>query len=214
MPPIIKINPHSASSAELEPAINVLLEGGVIAGPTQTFYGLMAAADRPQALARVLELKGRDSRKPLLLLLDTSQRVLDYAQSLPKPAADLAGAFWPGPLTLLVPAKPGLDPALAGPSGSVGLRVEGLPIVRTLVQAVGRAVTGTSANPAGEPPARTIAEVLAYFGDSLDLILDGGPCPGGQASTMIGTCDSRPRLLRPGVLGLEELRATVPDLQT
>ncbi|MDY7002024.1 MAG: L-threonylcarbamoyladenylate synthase [Thermodesulfobacteriota bacterium] len=214
MPLIIKINPHAASPAGLEPAIKTLLRGGVIAGPTQTFYGLMAAADQPQAMARVLELKGRDSRKPLLLLLDTSQRVLDYAQSPPKSAADLAEAFWPGPLTLLVPAKPGLDPALAGPSGGVGLRVEGLPIVRTLVQALGRAVTGTSANPGGEPPARTMAEVLAYFGDSLDLILDGGPCPGAGPSTLIDACDSRPRLLRPGVLGLEELRAVVPDLQT
>jgi len=214
LPRIIKIDPHTVSSAGFEPAIKALLRGGVIAGPTQTFYGLMAAADQPQALARVLELKGRDSRKPLLLLLDTSQRVLDYAQSLPDSAADLAGAFWPGPLTLLVPAKPGLDPALAGPTGGVGLRVEGLPIVRALVQTLDRAVTGTSANPGGEPPARTIAEVLSYFGDSLDLILDGGPCPGGQASTLIDACDSRPRLLRPGVLGLEKLRAAVPDLQT
>ncbi|MBW2086379.1 MAG: Sua5/YciO/YrdC/YwlC family protein, partial [Deltaproteobacteria bacterium] len=109
---------------------------------------------------------------------------------------------------------PGQHPALIGPRDTVGLRVEGLPVIRTLVRALDRAVTGPSANPAGAPPALTADEVADYFGDGVDLILDGGPCPGGKPSTLIDTSTTPPRLLRDGPLNLDNLLAVVPDMRT
>jgi len=210
---VIRVDPGATQAEAVEPAAEVLLEGGVAAGPTQTFYGLMAAADRPEALARIVRMKGRAGEKPLLLLLDDCRRVEDYTDQWPETADLLAEAFWPGPLTLLVKARPGLPSALVGPDGTVGLRVEGLPVVRTLVRTLDRAVTGTSANPGGLLPAVTAAQAVAYFGKKLDLILDAGPCPGGPPSTIIDAGTSPLRLIRRGAIKQEELLALFPDLK-
>lgn len=212
MATIIKIDPNSATADQLQPAVDILRAGGVVAGPTQTFYGLMAAVDRMEALARIQWLKGRDSRKPLLLLLDTPQRMAEYAKEIPEAAAALAKAFWPGPLTILTPSVPGLHPSLVGSGGTVALRVEGLPVIRTLVRALGRAVTGTSANPGGQPPAVTAEEVVAYFGEAVDLVLDGGPCPGNRPSTLVEVSHPPARLIREGAIPRDALTKVIPDL--
>jgi len=210
---VVRAAPGATQAEAVKSAVEVLLRGGVAAGPTQTFYGLMAAADRPEALARIVRMKGRAGEKPLLLLLDDIRRVGDYADRWSETAALLAETFWPGPLTLLVKARPGLPPALVGPAGAVGLRVEGLPVVQTLVRTLDRAVTGTSANPGGLPPAETAAQAAAYFGKELDLILDAGPCPGGQPSTIIDTSSTPPHLIRQGAINREKLLALLPDME-
>ncbi|MBW2091436.1 MAG: threonylcarbamoyl-AMP synthase [Deltaproteobacteria bacterium] len=214
MPRILKVDPHQRDYMALRPAVMSLLHGEVVAGPTQTFYGLMASADQPEAIKRVMELKNRAPNKPLLLLLDRALRVGCYARYEPYSYKLLAKHFWPGPLTILLEAHPGQHPALIGPRETVGLRVEGLPVIRALVRTLDRAVTGTSANPAGEPPALTPEEVINYFGDNVDLIIDGGPCPGGKPSTLIDASTTPPRLLRDGPLSLDELLAVIPDLRT
>lgn len=214
MPEIIKINPQTTNPADLRPVVDVLLRGGLVAGPTETFYGLMAAADNRPALERVVRLKGRDGRKPLLLLLDQTERALCYGREIPDSARGLVGKFWPGPLTLLLMARPGLPEPLVGPARTVGVRVEGLPMVRWLVRCLDRAVTGTSANPGGLKPARTVEEVLHYFRDDLDLVIDSGPCPGGQPSTMVDVSLGRPRLIRDGPLSMNAMMAAAPDMRT
>ncbi|MBW1709647.1 MAG: threonylcarbamoyl-AMP synthase [Deltaproteobacteria bacterium] len=214
MPRIIKIDPNQCDYMALGPVVSSLLNGEIVAGPTQTFYGLMASADQPEAIKKVMALKNRPANKPLLLLLDRTLRVGCYARYQPYAFKLLAKKFWPGPLTILLEAHPGQHPALIGPRETIGLRVEGLPIIRVLVRALDRAVTGTSANPAGEPPALTPEEVINYFGNDVDLILDGGPCPGGKPSTMIDASTTPPRLLRDGPLSLDDLLAVLPDLRT
>ena len=194
--------------------VEVLLGGGVIAGPTQTFYALMAAADRNEALEKIVRLKGRDGSKPLLLLLDNMPRVKCYAKELPEDALGLVDEFWPGPLTLLLRARPGLHPSLVGPTRTVGVRVEGLASVRLLVRSLDRAVTGTSANPGGRPPARSPEEVLDYFGDDLDLVLDCGATPGGRPTTLIDVSLGPPRLIRDGGLSLNRMMRAAPTLRT
>ena len=213
-PRLLEIDKHKAQIKDLRPAIEVLLDGGVVAGPTETFYGLMASADRPEALERVLRMKGRDGNKPLLLLLDRPRRALCYAREIPESSEGLVRNFWPGPLTLLLRARPHIHVSLVGHTRTVGVRVEGLPAIRLLVRAMDRAVTGTSANPGGAPPARTAAEVAAYFHDDLDMILDAGPCPGGEPSTIIDASLGRPRLIRDGVIRIDQLRRAAPDLRT
>jgi L-threonylcarbamoyladenylate synthase len=208
------IRPDTTDYRQLLPVVEILLDGGVAAGPTQTYYGLMASADRAEAINRILAMKGRDSNKPLLLLLDRTERVSCYAKELPETAMGLVDRFWPGPLTMLFRARPGLHEALVGHTRTVGLRVEGLPIIQTLVRAMDRAVTGTSANPGGKKPARTVEEVQDYFGDKLDLIIDAGPCPGGPPSTLIDVSFGRPRLLRDGGLKINDMMAVAPDMRT
>ena len=208
----IEVDVDAVDPAELRPVVEVLRAGGVVAGPTETFYGLMGAADRPEALARIAALKGRDGSKPLLLLVDDSSRAAGYASEWPESAEILAERFWPGPLTLLVGACSGLSPELSGLDGRVGVRVSGLALVRHLVRILGRAVTGTSANIAGKPPAATADEAAAYFDGRVDMIVDGGRCAGGSPSTIVDAGSHPPRLIRSGVLDLAVLRMVVPDL--
>lgn len=214
MPSILKIDLRLSTYHELQPVVEVLLRGGLVAGPTQTFYGLMAAADRPEAMERIMALKGRNHRSALLLLIDRVERCRCYAKELPESAQGLVNKFWPGPLTLLLRARPGLHPALVGPRRTVGLRVEGLRVIRELVRALDRAVTGTSANLTGEPPAVNVQEVRDYFGDQVDLIIDGGVCPGGAPTTIIDASMGPPRLIRDGGLSLDEMMSVAPTLRT
>lgn len=214
MPPYLKIDPQTSDHKKLRPAAEVLLDGGVVAGPTETFYGLMAAADHPETLERLMKLKGRDGNKPLLLLVDRPERLICYVREIPEPAERLMKRFWPGALTLLFRAPRNLHPSLVGPRETVGLRVEGLASIRMLVRSIDRAITGTSANPGGMPPARRPEEVEDYFGDSIDLIIDGGECPGGAPSTIIDVSLGPPRLIRDGGLSLNEMFKTAPDMRT
>jgi len=209
---VIRLVDHGDRPDGLEESIDILRSGGVAAGPTETFYGLMASAGLDHAIERVADLKGREADKPLLLLIDRPERAADYAETWPEAARLLAGAFWPGPLTLLVPARKSLNPWLVGPGGRVGLRVCGLPLVRSLAAGLDAAVTGTSANPAGLPPAVSADEAAAYFTGRLDLIIDAGPCPGGEASTIVDVSARTPRLIRAGRISPEALRAVVPDV--
>jgi len=214
MPRILTIDPGQTDYFKIKPVVEVLLKGGVVAGPTETFYGLMASADQPEAITRIFELKSRPSEKPLLLLLDHPARMEAYGREISPEVKVLAEKFWPGPLTLLLKARPGLNSHLAGSRGIVGVRVEGLGLIRTIVKALDRAVTGTSANLSGEPAAGTAKEVEDYFGDEVDLILDAGPCPGGKASTVVDTSLSPPFLLRDGPVSLEALKVGLPDLRS
>jgi len=208
----LEIDSQETGTDILRPVIEVLAGGGIVAGPTQTYYGLMALDDRSESLSRVAELKGRPKDSPFLLLLDDVSRVGRYTDIISPPARQLMQEFWPGPLTLLFRSRPGLDPRLVGPDGTVGLRVEGLAVIRSIVRELGRAVTGTSANPTGHPPARTAGDVSEYFGDRVDLILDSGSCPGGKASTVIDANQFPPKLIRDGAVPLPDLLAIVPDL--
>jgi L-threonylcarbamoyladenylate synthase len=165
-------------------------------------------------MARIMRLKGREGDKPLLLLLDKKERALCYARELPESADGLIERFWPGPLSLLLRARPGIPSPLVGPTRTVGVRVEGMALIRMLVRALDRAVTGTSANPGGSPPARTAQQVEAYFHDDIDLILDTGPCRSEFPSTLVDVSLGRPRLVRHGALSLDEMMAAAPDMRT
>lgn len=196
----------------LKPAIEVLNAGGVIAGPTETSYGLMAAANNDAAIKKIFALKGREFDKPLLLLIDHPNRVDDYADNVSATAKTLMKTFWPGRMTILCQARPGLNLRLVGPSGTVALRQELLKPIRNLVQLLNTAVSGTSANPSSKPPATTAQEVEYYFGDTVDLILDGGPCSGDPPSTLVDSTSQPPKIIRQGILSIEEIRKAVPDI--
>jgi len=162
----------------------VLEESGLIALPTESFYGLAAAPFDEQALARLWQVKGRSEGKPILVLIGGESQLGPLIRSIPPAGRLLMKAFWPGPLTIVFPAAVGLSDAVTAGTGSVGVRFSSWEPLANLLRRVGP-MTGSSANREGQPPPRTAKEVQDSLGDVLDLIVDAGPTPGGRPSTVI-----------------------------
>jgi L-threonylcarbamoyladenylate synthase len=190
------------------------LDGGLIAGPTQSFYAFMALADKPKALERLAKLKaGRAIEQPFLLLIDSIPRAACYALETSEAAKLLMNRFWPGLLTLLFTGHSGLHPLLMGKANTVGLRVEGLGLVRRLIRMVDRGLTGTSANGHKSAPPTTADEVLANFDERIDLIIDSGPTSGRASSTIVDVSSAEPWIFRKGAIPCEDLATVCPNLK-
>lgn len=162
----------------------VLGKSGLIALPTESFYGLAVVPSDEQALARLWQVKGRSEGKPILVLIGDRSQLEPFVRSIPPAAIVLMNAFWPGPLTIVFPAAGELSDAVTAGTGSVGIRLSAWPPLVDLLRRVGP-VTGTSANVEGIPPPRRAEEVAHSLGDAVDLIVDAGPTPGGRPSTVI-----------------------------
>ena len=190
----------------------MLKGGGMVAFPTETFYGLGVNARDAAAVARVFVAKGRPADKPLLVLVDSLDMVPEVAAALPERAQYLIGRYWPGPLTLILPARPDLPAALTAGTGGIGVRLAAHPVAHALVRAAGVPVTAPSANAHGAPSPRTAAEVLSSLGGvpGLDLVLDAGSTPGGPPSTVIDVQVTPARVVRAGAvrLGPDDLGAS------
>ena len=162
----------------------VLGESGLIALPTESFYGLAVAPFDEQALAKLWQIKGRSQGKPILVLIGDRSQLEPFVRSVPRAADVLMNAFWPGPLTIVFAAASGLSNAVTAGTGSVGIRLSAWQPLIDLLRRVGP-VTGTSANREGMPPPRTAEEVQHNLGEELNLIIDAGTTPGGPPSTVI-----------------------------
>jgi L-threonylcarbamoyladenylate synthase len=185
---------------EIRAAIAALARGEVIAFPTETFYGLGVDAFDLEALARLRVLKGREVEKAISLLIDPSMLDLVAAEISPRARA-LMAAHWPGPLTIALPARPGLPEALVS-DGCVAVRHSPHPTAQALVAGLGRPVTATSANPAGATPVTTAGGVRAHFGDRC-LVVDGGRTTGGLPSTLVRVRGDTVEVLRAGAIRLD-----------
>ncbi|MFH1758659.1 MAG: L-threonylcarbamoyladenylate synthase [Pseudomonadota bacterium] len=194
-----------ADSQGIQQASQLILQGGVVAFPTETFYGLGADAGDVLALQKVFQIKGREENKPLLLLVADRAWVQDLVKKISPVADALIERFWPGPLTLVFEASVHLPPILTAKTGKVGLRVSSHPVAQALVQAVGRAVTGTSANLSGQPSPSWAAQVSRALGKKVDAILDGGKTAGGLGSTVLDVSAAWPKIIRRGAISQEEL---------
>ena len=185
-----------------------ILTGELVAFPTETVYGLGADASNDVAVAKIFAAKGRPADHPLIVHIASSAQVLDYASSVPPFAERLIKAFWPGPLTLILPRKPGVATAAAGGQNSIGLRCPAHPLALEFLQACKdlgiSGVAGPSANKFGRDSPTTAAHVQQEFGDAL-MVLDGGPCSVGIESSIVDCTRGQPVLLRPGVLTREQL---------
>ena len=180
--------------------------GGLVGFPTETVYGLGADASSDQAVAGIFAAKGRPSDHPLIVHVADAAQVSDYAASVPPFADRLIKAFWPGPLTVILPRKPGVAAAAAGGQDSIGLRCPSHPVALAFLKACNTGVAGPSANRFGRVSPTTAQHVQQEFGDSL-LVLDGGPCDVGIESSIVDCTRGRPVLLRPGVLTPAQLEA-------
>jgi L-threonylcarbamoyladenylate synthase len=184
----------------------------LLALPTETYYALAAHPFQEGALARLFTLKGRTPNKPALLLVSDLDMVSSVARDIPPRAYDLMRKFWPGPLTLILPARPDLSPRLTGNTDGVGVRQPRQEVTCRLIAALGFPVTGTSANRAGQPALTRADQVDSEFGADLALVLDAGPCPGGLPSTIVAVNVDPPRLFRTGAVNIADIRTVIPDL--
>jgi L-threonylcarbamoyladenylate synthase len=200
------------TSEAIAQAVAILKAGGLIGLPTETVYGLAADAANGDALAAVFALKGRPRFNPLIA--HVADRAAAEAIAVFDPlAARLADAFWPGPLTLVLPRRPGSvhDLATAGLE-TVAVRVPAHPVARSLLAAFGGPVAAPSANRSGHVSPTTAAHVDEAFGEDLALVLDGGPCDVGLESTVVATADGRAAVLRPGGLARGDIEAITGPL--
>ncbi len=204
--PVHRIDVLNPDRLLLRDTARLLKEGGLVVFPTETFYGLGAHAFSHEALHRIYRLKGRARHMPLLCLVDTVERVGAVASRIPDTARALMEAFWPGPLTLVLPPKPHIPEALVGPTGGVAVRWSPHPVAETLVSLLDSPLTGTSANVSGGPSPRQVGELCEVIRGGVDLILDAGPTQGGLPSTVLDCTRSPLRVLREGAVSSRELR--------
>lgn len=187
----------------VDTAKTVLEAGGVVALPTDTVYGVGVPAHNVDGIRRLYSIKGRDAAKAIPVLIAAAEDLEEVAQPDNR-ARKLAAAFWPGALTLVLPRQPHLPEALS-PYATIGVRVPDHPVALTLLRAVGPMAV-TSANRSGEPDSLTAAAVLEQLGGRIDMVLDGGPTPGGQPSTVVEFAGKTPKVLRSGPISEAEIR--------
>jgi L-threonylcarbamoyladenylate synthase len=200
----------SATDRGLRAAAGILRAGGLVAFPTETVYGLGADARDDRAVAGIFAAKGRPAFNPLIVHVADTAAAAALA-ALPPPAAALADVFWPGPLTLVLPLRPGAGLAARTTAGlpTVGLRVPAHALARRLIAAFGGPLAAPSANRSGEVSPTTAGHVRDGLGGRIAAVLDGGPCPVGLESTIVGFQDDAPVLLRPGGLPAEDIEAVL-----
>jgi L-threonylcarbamoyladenylate synthase len=195
--------------AALPLALETLATGQVVAFPTDTLYGLAADPWDTAAVERLFAAKERDYGKPIVLLVAGMDHLWRVVPGLPPVAQALASAFWPGPLTIVVPRHPKLPDIVTAGGPTVGLRVPDHPWALRLLAAAGGALAVTSANRSGQGNPTTAAEVLDELGGRIPLIIDGGPVPGGVASTVVDLTTTPPRVLREGAIPAQLLAAAL-----
>lgn len=186
-------------------AVRIIVAGGVIAFRTDTFYGLGADPFNPEAVRKIRELKGREDPKPILLLVSDESEIDRFIQQSAFFKL-VARGHWPAPLTLIGMARPEVPAELTAGTNSLGVRLPDNDNVRALARACGGALTATSANVSGQPPARTAKEVENYFPQGIDLIVDGGDVTATEPSTVLDVSGPQPRLVREGAISRAELK--------
>jgi L-threonylcarbamoyladenylate synthase len=208
MPLII---PYAATAlAELSCRLRPILQrGGIVAVPTETFYGLAVNPFDEAAVARVSAVKGRAEGTPILVLVGALGELSLFAERVPQAASILIEAFWPGALTILFSARASVPDAITGGTGRVGIRLSPCVPLRELLEQVGP-LTGTSANRTGAPPARTPRDVQDALGEEVDAILDAGATLGGLPSTVVEVDDGL-RIVREGAIRREAIEAAVRE---
>jgi L-threonylcarbamoyladenylate synthase len=200
---IIRVNEKNIKDILTE-AVRILEKGGIIAYPTETFYGIGAKFDLEASLKRIYELKSRPPEKAMPLIIGQRQTLSVLASHINDKALRLMERFWPGPLTILLPANKTLSEYIVS-EGKVAVRIPGESFALSLAKTAGFPITATSANLSGMPPAEDAETVIKYFGENIDLIIDGGKTPGGLPSTIVDTTEDEIKILRQGAIRINSV---------
>ena len=199
---------------QIKQAVTILKNGGVVAYPTDTVYSLGACMTDINAVDRVFQVKGRSKGKALPVLVADKAQIKEIVTVFPAAAQRLADEFFPGALTIILPKTDFVPDVITGGGKTVAFRIPNHPVALALVKGLGRPIVGTSANLSGRPSALTAAEAQAQIGDKIDMVIDGGRCPGGIESTIIDLSGERPVIRRQGDISIERLRKILPDIIT
>ena len=204
----------TVSQADIDRAVALLQAGALIGIPTENVYGLAADAANPEAVAKIFAAKGRPANHPLIVHLADASYLEDWAMDIPGEAWELAEAFWPGPLTLILKKTPRVPDAVTGGQDTVGIRIPAHPVTQALLRAFAAAggsggVAAPSANRFGRISPTEAAHVISELGDRVAMVLDGGACRVGIESTIIDLSRGEPHLLRPGHITPEQIAAVI-----
>ena len=203
---ILKTDTPDSLQTAIKEAAKVILSGGVVALPTESFYGLAVHAMDEKGIERLFAVKRRREDNPVLILIASKESLGSYVAKVPNRAQKLMERFWPGGLTLVLFADPILPQSLTAGTGKIGVRLSSHPVPGELARAVGAPITGTSANRSGQPGCSTAEEVMEAVGKDIDLILDGGKTPGGKGSTVLDVTVDPPVVVRDGIVSRDDLR--------
>ncbi len=190
----------------LQHTVDILKSGGIVAYPTETFYGLGAKFDLKDSLKKLYGIKQRDEEKAMPLIIGDKGLLSVVAASVNRLAVLLINRFWPGPLTLIFPARENLSGYITAGTYKVAVRIPGESFALHLAKIADFPITATSANPSGMTPARDAETVISYFGDKIDLIIDGGLTAGGLPSTIVDVTGDKIKILREGEIKKELLK--------
>ena len=190
---------------DYSPAIEPFRAGGIIAYPTETFYGLCVDPFNELAIKALYEVKGRPPASPMPLIIGEASMLSSVVSEISPQAQKLINRFWPGPLTIVFRARPGLPSILTAGTGTIAVRLSGSPCARRLSSTLSSPITSTSANPSGSPPATKAAGVLSYFDGSIDILIDGGGLKGMKGSTIVDATGERLVVLREGEIASSEI---------
>jgi L-threonylcarbamoyladenylate synthase len=202
---LLPIDPLNPAPDALTRAASALRQGRVVAYPTETLYGLGVDPFQVEALEQLYRLKDRPPTMPVSILVRDVAMLNEVACDLPGSAIRLIEAFLPGPLTLVLPAQPHLPQRLTAGTGKVGVRISAHPLMGHLFSRYPAPITTTSANPTGAPNAREAKQILSYFPQGIDCILDAGPVSGGMGSTVVEITGDLPSILREGTISEKEI---------
>ena len=209
---IIRLGASTDHEQAIQTAKEILLRGGLVACPTESFYGLAVDAANETAIEKLFFLKRRPSGRPVLILIPSLESLTKFVTHIPPVALKLIRKFWPGGLTLVFEASKRVSPLLTAHTGKIGIRLSNHPVATALARAIEGPVTGTSVNISGAPPCRHAEEVMEYFGQNIDLIIDGGETAGGTGSTILDVTVEPPRILRDGMIPRRALEIFIQDI--
>ena len=192
--------------AGLNKAVEIIISGGIVAYPTESFYGLGVHTSNEKAIQRLFVVKKRRKDNPVLILIPSIEVLDQYVIHVSETARKLMDQFWPGSLTMIFEAGPNISPLLTGNTNKIGVRLSKHPAATALTRAVGVPITGTSANISGQPACMNAGEVYDSLGKDIDFILDGGETKGGSGSTILDVTVMPPKVVREGMVSREQLR--------
>jgi len=206
---LIEIDPLRIDKSLVKRVISFLKKGGIIAYPTETFYGLGGDATKESVIQQIYRIKERDTQKPLLILVSRMEEIYPLVLFVTPRAKIMMEHFWPGPLTLVFRSSQVLPKFLTRESGKVGIRISPDPICQVLLKYLEKPLVSTSANLAGKKPAQSASQVLEYFGEKLGMILDGGQRKSTLPSTVVDVSEDLPKVIRKGVIDIKRIERLI-----
>jgi L-threonylcarbamoyladenylate synthase len=202
---VLKIDRQRPDDSMIAEASSILRAGGVVAYPTETFYGLGADGQNEEAVKKIFLIKGRNFKNPISVIIGDANDVRGLVEEIPEFALHLMERFWPGALTIIFKASPEVSHLLTAGTGKIGIRLSSHPVATALAKKLGHPITATSANLSGKHECTSADEVIQGIGDQIDAVIDGGQTPGGSGSTIIDVTTDPPAILREGVIPKDKL---------